>query len=90
MAKLLPHHETVLRAYEGLTRPSGEMCVGFRPIAQDTGFDIPTVRRITRHLARQGLTEYHRALVTDGGEVAGAGYCITPAGRAALEASNAE
>lgn len=69
-----------LAALANTTAPDGEMCVGFLPIQEATGLDRQTVRRIVRALARKGFAEYWRGLWNDEGP-AGAGYCITPAGR---------
>ncbi|MBZ9807645.1 hypothetical protein [Mesorhizobium sp. ESP-6-2] len=80
--KLLEHHRRVLSALNENSQPYGEYCAHFKTISHEAGMpDIREVRRITRHLARRGLAEYHRALFTDDGDLAGAGYCITPAGR---------
>ncbi len=81
-----PHHVAVLTALETWTLPQGEMCMGFSPIAAESGInDVRTVRRIVRHLARKGYAEYHRGLCTEDGDFAGAGYCITRAGIEALD-----
>ncbi len=74
--------EKCLDALNVLSDPDGEMCRPFAPIMDATGLDRKTVRRNIRALARKGYAEYFRALWTDGGEPAGAGYCITKAGRA--------
>lgn len=58
----------------------------FATIAGRTKLDRQEVRRIARHLARKGLTEYGRGLWTEDGEPFGSGYRITEAGAAALEA----
>lgn len=82
MSKLLPHHERILIALEECTAPYGEFCANFKRIAQVANMeDISEVRRIVRALARKGLAEFWRGLITDNGDFAGAGYCITPAGR---------
>ncbi len=70
-----------LESLESLTRPNGEFCTPFAPVEQDTGYDRRTVRRHIRALARKGLAEYFRGLCTEDGVFAGAGYCITEAGR---------
>jgi hypothetical protein len=77
---MLPQHRQVLEALADLTKPDGEMCVGFGPIAIEVGFDIPRVRRIVRHLARLGRAEFHKGLWDEDWEPAGAGYCITKEG----------
>jgi len=60
-------------------------CFPFAPIMKATGLDRPTVRRTCRLLKRKGLAEFHRGLWTDDGEMAGAGYSASPAGRQALD-----
>lgn len=84
MSRLLKHHEKVLRELDCQTREGGEWCTAFAPLAIATGMEARVVRRIVRHLARKGFAEYHKALITDEGYFAGAGYCITKAGREAL------
>lgn len=74
-----------LAALDNLTHPDGEMCVPFAPIMADTGFDRATVRRYIQDFASQGLAQYFRGLVKDSGQMAGAGYCITRAGRLAIQ-----
>lgn len=81
MAKMLPHHVRVLHELDEHTAPFGEMCVHFKPLAAWCDMARSEVRRITRHLARRGYAEYHKALWTEDGEMAGAGYCISQAGR---------
>lgn len=83
---MLAHHKIVLYALAIHTRPNGAMCAGFYTIAEDCGkITKQEVRRIVRHLARKGYAEYHKGLITDEGEFAGAGYCITNLGLAALD-----
>lgn len=78
-------HLKILNALDVLTLPHGEMCVGFKPISRESGVeDLREIRRIVRHLARKGMAQYFRALITDEGEFAGAGYCITREGKAAI------
>lgn len=68
------------------TRADGEMCSAFAPIARHTGLPQPQVRRAARALARRGLAQFYKALTTEDGDFAGAGYCITHAGMEAYEA----
>lgn len=85
-SKLTKREEPVLWALNEISRPGGELCVPFKYIASTLGrSDVPEVRRVTRQLARKGLAEYYRGLFTDDGDMAGSGYCITEAGRAALK-----
>ncbi len=62
------------------TSPNGEMCVPFKVLERDTGFDRATVRRHVRRLKRKGFAEFFSGLCTCEGEFAGSGYCITEAG----------
>ncbi len=57
-------------------------CFPFAPIMQDTGLDRASVRRACRLLKRKGLAEYHKGLWSEDGEMGGAGYCASEAGRA--------
>lgn len=85
--RMLPQHWKILAALEKITEPHGEMCAYFKSIAVEAEIaDIREIRRIVRYLARKGLAEYFRALWTEDGMPAGAGYCITVAGRSAVRA----
>jgi len=81
---MIPEQEKYLQVLDNFSQPQGEMCLSFAPIEQETGYDRRTVRRNVRALARKGLAEYHRGLWSEDGKPAGAGYCITDEGRAAL------
>ena len=65
--------------------PHGEMCLWFQTIMDDTGYRRKEVRMHVRALAHKGFAEYYRGLWTEDGEPAGAGYCITKEGIAALK-----
>ena len=60
----------------------------FRPIEAHTGLDRRTVRRACRSLSRKGLAAFERALMTEVGDFAGAGYRATKAGAAIAAALN--
>jgi len=62
----------------------------FNYLCVETGFNRRQIRLDVRRMARKGLTQYGNGLWTDEGELAGAGYAITPAGRAALAQSEEE
>lgn len=62
------------------SRPNGERCFGFQPIAMAIGIERSLVRRAVRALARKGYAEFHKGLCNDDGEFAGAGYCVSPLG----------
>jgi len=87
---MLEHHLKCLKALDEITIPDGVRACHFKPIIEQTGMDRPTVRRIVRHLARKGLAEFYSPLWDDDGRPAGAGYCITEAGRATLSDNRAE
>lgn len=63
----------------------GSCYFGFKTISKASGLDRKEARRIVRHLARNNLAEYAKGLVTEDGELAGAGYRITEAGRERLK-----
>ena len=76
-----------LDALHELSVPHGEVCLPFAPVMGHTGLDRRTVRRCIRRLARKGLAEFHNGLWNEDGEMAGAGYCITPGGISEYEKS---
>jgi hypothetical protein len=57
---------------------------GFATLMVETKMERREVRRIVRHLARRGLTEYAKGLWNEDGEPCGSGYRITDLGMAAL------
>lgn len=84
---MLPEHKKVLLALARNTRPHGEQCWPFDPICRETGLQRARVRFICRLLTRRGLAEFHTALWTEDGYLAGAGYCISSHG---LQEANSE
>lgn len=79
-------HRAVLKAlYDVYDDYDGGGFAHFSYVIKKTGFPRNVVRRICRHLARQGMAEYSRGLWSEEGKPAGAGYGITEAGRRALE-----
>lgn len=84
--KLTKREVPILHLLDEYTRPDGEFCVPFRRLSGEPKDSAWTreVRRIVRQLARKGMAELYRGLFTDDGMLCGSGYCITPAGRAAL------
>ena len=58
----------------------GEFCMAFKTISGDTKLEVKAVRRAVRSLARKGLAKFYRGLMTEDGEVAGAGYTATEKG----------
>lgn len=59
-----------------------DFAVTFNWISSESGiYNDETARNITRALARKGITEHVRGLMTDEGEVCGSGYRLTVMGR---------
>lgn len=89
--KLRPLHKKVLLEYYLSAIGHGDdygsdslfmpIYFNFNHIIKATGLPRAEVKRITRALARKGLTQYQSALFTDDGYPAGAGYSITQEGR---------
>lgn len=74
-----PDHFKVLKALALFT--GRECCWPFEPICEATKLDRKRVRFVCRILRRQGYAEFYNALWNDDGQPAGAGYCISPAGK---------
>ena len=75
----------MLTAYRDLAESQGDYFFGFKTLCERTGFDFKKVRRISRHLRREGLVEYECGLFDGHGQVAGSGYRITKRGHSILE-----
>lgn len=77
-----------MKALQALAEAYGdyeEFCfLSFKVIAKRSGLDPKLVRRTVRSLARKGFARYANGLWTDEGELAGAGYCCTKDGYAAI------
>lgn len=80
--ELSPKHKQVLIAWADTCEDFG--CLTFDAIASSSGVARPRIRRIVRHLARKGMTEFYQGLWTEDMRLAGSGYAITLAGRLAL------
>jgi hypothetical protein len=80
MGKMLASHRKVL---EALSESYGYF-FSFAALMYETKMERREVRRIVRHLARRGLTEYGKGLWSEDGEPAGSGYRITEAGQSAI------
>ena len=80
MSKMLESHRAVLTA---LAENEGYF-FGFATLMFETKMERRDVRRIVRHLARKGLTEYAKGLWNEDGEPCGSGYRITDQGMATL------
>lgn len=77
----------VLRALPGRTEHPTfglEYFSSLAQIAQDAAVDKEAARFACRRLRDKGLAIFKRGLFTEDGEVAGSGYALTDAGRAAL------
>lgn len=87
MAKLSDREEAVLLAMAD--HLPNEYAAPFRNIntyvrnrhPEQTGCETWNIRRAVRSLARKGMTELVRGLMTDDGMLMGSGYGVTPAGR---------
>lgn len=81
---MTPDQTKVLKAFAQLCEEHGDdyyWC--FSTIGAAAGLDRRRVRLAVRALARKGLARYAKGLTNDDGEMAGAGYAVTPAGNAA-------
>lgn len=77
----------VLKVLHDDSRIDGEMCIGFSWIMGATILSMgrKEVRDACRSLRNKGLAQFVRGLMTEDGQVAGAGYCITMDGCAFLQ-----
>ncbi len=82
---MLEPHRKVLAA---LAEDGSGYFFNFAALTHETKMERKEVRRIVRHLARRGLTEYAKGLWNEDGEPCGSGYRITDAGQAALALSS--
>lgn len=73
---------SVFRAWEGTDADYGYL--SFKGTAKRSGVELHKIRRTVRAIARKGLLEFSAGLWTDDGEMAGAGYGLTKAGRELL------
>lgn len=66
-------------------------CYSFKGLAaMCPALDPSLIRRTVRALARKGFTAYAKGLTNDEGEMRGAGYGITPNGRARAAQADAK
>lgn len=71
---------TVLRAI-----PRNDWCLSLGHLSADTDIPREICRGILAELRADGLATYRKGLLTDDGEVAGAGYTLTPKGEALID-----
>jgi DNA-binding transcriptional ArsR family regulator len=62
--------------------PEESWCRGLRSLSWATSLPREVIRGVLADLRENGLVEYRRGLMTDDGDVAGAGYALTARGRA--------
>jgi hypothetical protein len=80
-----PNEQKALGALAEAYSDYEDFCfLSFKGVAERSGLDPKLVRRTVRSLARKGFARYGKGLWTDDGELAGAGYCCTKEGVAAL------
>lgn len=77
-------HLLVLQVLADLKDGDEFYFANFDWLAKETGLDRKVTRRITRCLARKGLTAYRRGLWTYDGDPAGSGYGATSLGAAVV------
>ncbi|PCI51935.1 MAG: hypothetical protein COB49_00595 [Alphaproteobacteria bacterium] len=75
----------ILKFLSNNTLENGERCVSFAPIMAATGMSKQRVSSVVRWLSHNGLADFYKGLMTDDGDFAGAGYCISGAGSKILE-----
>lgn len=61
-----------------------EICLAFDWIEGETKLSKKEVQKACKVLREKELIEFHRGLMSDDGQVAGSGYCISYKGRAFL------
>ncbi|MCA2014408.1 hypothetical protein LCM17_23155 [Cereibacter sphaeroides] len=71
---------SVLRAV-----PRNDWCVSLGRLAAVTEIPREICRGLVAELRSEGLVTYRKGLLTEDGEVAGAGYTLTPKGEGFLE-----
>lgn len=60
----------------------GERCISFAYIAgEENAPSLKEIGKACRALRAHGLAEFYRGLMTEEGEVAGSGYCISQEGK---------
>lgn len=64
--------------------------ISFATVAKRAEIDISKVRRAVRGLARKGLAKFYQTSWDDEGIPSGAGYGLTPSGRAMIDAALSE
>lgn len=72
----------VLQVLFDVTDTWGENCISFSYIEGDTNLKVKDIRAACQVLRKKGLAIFYRGLMTEDGEVAGSGYCISPEGKA--------
>lgn len=70
---------SVFRAWEGVDADFGYL--SFKAVSEDSGVELHRIRRAVRSIARKGLLQFSKGLWTDEGQLCGAGYGLTEAGK---------
>lgn len=63
-----------------LRKLDGDLCFGSATMTAKTGLHGDWLRGVMAELRRRGHAEFHRGLLDESGDVAGAGHCATLAG----------
>jgi hypothetical protein len=84
-AQLSRNEQAALVALHEVFHHGEPWALTFKGTAARSGLPLHQVRRTVRALARKGMAQYMRGLMTEDGEVAGAGYVCTADGAAWVE-----
>lgn len=82
LAKLSANERAALGALHEVYHQGEAWALTFKGVSVRSGLPLHQVRRTVRALARKGMAQYMRGLMTEDGELAGAGYCCTADGAA--------
>lgn len=72
----------VLQVLYDVTDSFGEYCISFAWISDDSKLNRKEVQVACRALKSKGLVMFYRGLMSEEGQVAGSGYCISQKGKA--------
>ena len=82
MIQLTDNEKKVLTVLADETDTWGERCIGFDWIIGDTNLTRKEVQKACKKLREYKFVHFYRGLMTEDGEVAGSGYCVSSEGEA--------